>query len=265
MHACVSLLFLSCLLLAVNATEFRDGIIFARSPIRNSRKRGNLFEADRKYDFKGNEGTVVLEGVGKQLQKEQQRGNKKAKEAVAEEDKAVQDYWKAIDLREESDRMPRFGALWTPEDRERENEVQRTRELVGVRYYQRWEARTDVKRTGQHVQGIGMVNKEMQKRMQRNFPPVQNWNPHHREKVRQLKAARKWEEAQRKLQEAGVPSTKAGGGRRPGRANSAPVGGVAVPDEADAVEKKDRKDLKRKLSATSPTELGPPHKKIKRV
>ena len=217
---------------------------FSSSPMGTAKQSSENFLAARTYDFfKGQEGsggaTAVLEGVGQVWQKQQQKQVQMANEAFAEEMRAGTAWLRASNAAFYGPKQHRTGPPTEQQrrrERERETRVELEAQQRRVQDLERTAAGT-----GAEIRNLGLVNKEMQNRMLRHFPPAPSSDPKLRQKARKAKAARKGEEKQRDKEEkvrsrrekkervkaekeerkAGRQKGGAGGGRGRGRGKKA--------------------------------------------
>ena len=189
----VLLIILSILLIAcLTEHNIHSNRITARSPVRNAQTGAEIVESGHAFHFQGQEGVVLLQGVGERLKANQMMERQNSQKIAKDMNAAFVRYCKAVEnhrgkvlLKDMVARQEQVESLWAYQ-----NAVERRKHVDNV-----------VKNIGGYIKIIGPVNKEMQKRMMKHFQPLPNPVPKARAAYRKVQVARRKEERARKKEE----------------------------------------------------------------
>lgn len=169
--------------------EIHANEISARSPVRQAQAGTNIAESGRTFGFQGHEGAAILQGVGENMRARQHSTQQMADYLGTQMKKAHGNWW---DLKT---RQPKA------DQRQREYEEQQQEAWwTNYRSTQEHKVKVDksVKLQGENIKSIGLVNKDMHKRMMANFQPVPNSDPKTIAALKKAQGVRKKEERARK-------------------------------------------------------------------
>ena len=138
--------------------------IFVRSPMQPTQEGTSGPKGGRPFQFRGQQGTIVLEGVGKRLQAKQKAAEAEragasfaASLAIARAFSAEEDMRKASKSRDKQNSGKRMRLAWSEYSKQEERSSQAVETKVQV---------------GQDIKNIGLVNKDLRKRMMQCFQPL---------------------------------------------------------------------------------------------